>query len=31
MRVETVGTLQNALDVLRGIGGDPLTDSTNLD
>ncbi|MFM2113926.1 MAG: hypothetical protein RL643_884 [Actinomycetota bacterium] len=31
MRVETVGTLQDALDVLRGIGGDPLTDSTNLD
>jgi PDZ domain-containing protein len=31
MRVETVGTLQDALDILRGIGGDPLTDSTNLD
>ncbi|MFZ9911917.1 MAG: PDZ domain-containing protein [Ilumatobacteraceae bacterium] len=31
MRVETVATLQDALDVLRGIGGDPLTDSTNLD
>jgi hypothetical protein len=26
-----VGTLQDALDILRGIGGDPLTDSTNLD
>ena len=29
MRVETVGTLQEALDILRGLGGDPLPDSTN--
>ena len=29
MRVETVATLQEALDVLRGLGGDPLPDSTN--
>ena len=29
MRVETVATLQEALDILRGIGGDALPDSTN--
>ena len=29
MRVETVSTLQEALDVLRGLGGTPLPDSTN--
>jgi PDZ domain-containing protein len=29
MRVETVSSLQDALDVLRSIGGDPLPDSTN--
>jgi PDZ domain-containing protein len=28
MRVETVATLQEALDVLRGLGGEPLPDST---
>lgn len=28
MRVETVATLQDALDVLRGLGGEPLPDST---
>jgi PDZ domain-containing protein len=28
MRVETVGSLQEALDILRGLGGDPLPDST---
>lgn len=31
MRVETVATLQDALDILRGIGGDPLPDATNID
>jgi len=29
MRVETVATLQDALDMLRSIGGDPLPNSTN--
>lgn len=29
MRVETVATLQDALDILRGLGGDPLPDATN--
>jgi hypothetical protein len=28
MRVETVATLQEALDVLRGLGGETLPDST---
>ncbi len=31
MRVETVATLQDALDILRGIGGDLLPDATNSD
>jgi PDZ domain-containing protein len=31
MRVETVATLQDALDILRGIGGDPLPDATTSD
>jgi len=31
MRVETVATLQDALDLLRGIGGDPLPDATSVD
>jgi len=29
MRVETVASLQEALDILRGLGGDALPDSTN--
>jgi PDZ domain-containing protein len=29
MRVETVATLQDALDILRGLGGDPLPDAAN--
>jgi Lon-like protease len=29
MRVETVATLQEALDMLRSVGGDPLLNSTN--
>lgn len=31
MRVETVATLQDALDILRGIGGDALPDATSGD
>jgi hypothetical protein len=31
MRVETVATLQDALDILRGIGGDLLPDATTSD